>query len=184
MLIDFTTLSTLSKRHYYNGLAEAVKAGLIADPILFKLFEEHDANFQNNEPDEVLEEIITRSLIVKRDVVEQDEKEQHLRKILNFGHTIGHAIESIYHLKDYYHGECVGLGMMKILENQDIKQRLKAVLTKMELPIDVPYQNDEVIELILNDKKVNGNKITVVQVNEIGHAELEDVEIETLRKYL
>ena len=184
VLIDFTTLSTLSKRHYYNGLAEAVKAGLIADPILFKLFEEHDANFQNNEPDEVLEEIITRSLIVKRDVVEQDEKEQHLRKILNFGHTIGHAIESIYHLKDYYHGECVGLGMMKILENQDIKQRLKAVLTKMELPIDVPYQNDEVIELILNDKKVNGNKITVVQVNEIGHAELEDVEIETLRKYL
>ena len=79
-IVDLTTLKTLPRRHYYNGLAEAVKEGLIADPELFELFEKHDADFQNNEPDEVLEEIITRSLIVKKKVVEADEKEANLRK--------------------------------------------------------------------------------------------------------
>ena len=81
VIVDLTTLKTLPRRHYYNGLAEAVKEGLIADPELFELFEKHDADFQNNEPDEVLEEIITRSLIVKKKVVEADEKEANLRKI-------------------------------------------------------------------------------------------------------
>lgn len=184
VIVDLTTLKTLPRRHYYNGLAEAVKEGLIADPELFELFEKHDANFQNNEPDEILEEIITRSLIVKKKVVEEDEKEANLRKILNFGHTIGHAIESLYHLHDYYHGECVSIGMMKIIENKEIKQRLEKVLTKMNLPIDAAYNPDEVIRLIFNDKKADGKKVTVVQVNEIGHAELSDVDIETLRNYL
>lgn len=86
-------------------------------------------------------------------MVEADEKEANLRKILNFGHTIGHAVESLYHLHDYYHGECVSIGMMKIIENEEIKQRLQAILTKMNLPIDAAYDPDEVIHLIFNDKK-------------------------------
>ena len=109
VVIDLNTVKTLTKRHYHNGLVEAVKAGLIADRELFELFERAD------DLEEHLEEIIIRALKVKKAVVEQDEKEEHLRKILNFGHTIGHAIESIYHLEGYYHGECVGMGMMKIL---------------------------------------------------------------------
>ena len=70
-----------------------------------------------------VEEIITRSLLMKKKVVEEDEKEQNIRKILNFGHTIGHAIESYYHLHDYYHGECVANGMVLIEENEEIKKR-------------------------------------------------------------
>ena len=176
VLIDLNTLRTLPKRHYYNGLVEAVKAGMIADPEIFRLFEEEEI-------DQVLEEIITRSLIVKKHVVEEDEKEQNLRKILNFGHTIGHAIESIYHLHDYYHGECVAMGMMKILEDEQLKERLKSILKKMEIPLDVPYEIQEVIDFIKKDKKASGDQITIVQVREIGKAELIDMKIEDMRKF-
>lgn len=176
VLIDLNTLQTLPKRHYYNGLVEAVKAGMIADPEIFRLFEEEDI-------DQALEEIITRSLIVKKHVVEQDEKEQNLRKILNFGHTIGHAIESIYHLHDYYHGECVAMGMMKILEDDRLKDRLKTILKKMEIPLDAPYEIQDVIDFIKKDKKATGDQITIVQVRELGKAELIDIKIEDMRKF-
>lgn len=182
VMIDLNTLKTLPQRHFYNGLVEAVKEGLIADPELFSLFERNDVNLDPNDLDSDLEEIITRSLIVKKHVVEVDEKETNLRKILNFGHTIGHAIESIYHLKDYYHGECVGMGMLKILENQEIIERLEKILVKMGCPTTVPYEIEEVIDFIKKDKKVNGKKITIVQVSKIGEAELINVDIESLRK--
>ncbi len=105
VLIDFDTLSTLPRRHYVNGLVEALKAGLIYDPQLFALFE-------NGNIDDDLEKIIYRSLCMKKDVVEKDERESGLRKILNFGHTIGHAIEGYYHMEEYLHGECVAMGML------------------------------------------------------------------------
>lgn len=176
VFIDLNTLWTLPKRHYYNGLVEAVKAGMIADKTLFELFEESN-------PDDVLEEIIIRSLTVKKHVVEQDEKEQHVRKILNFGHTIGHAIESIYHLHDYYHGECVAMGMMRMTENQELKERLRRILERMNIPLHAPYDVEEVISFIKNDKKANGEYITVVKVEKLGEAELADMKIEELRQF-
>ena len=175
VVIDLNTVKTLTKRHYHNGLVEAVKAGLIADRELFELFEHAD------NVDEQLEEIIVRALKVKKAVVEQDEKEENLRKILNFGHTIGHAIESIYHLEGYYHGECVGMGMIKILEDEEIKARLRKVLLKLEVPLETEYDVDEVIEFIKKDKKANGDYVTIVQVEKIGEAKLIPVEIECLR---
>ena len=81
------TLSTLPRRHFINGLAEAVKAGLLADPELFSIFEKEDV-------DDRIGEIICRSLRFKKSIVEQDETEQGMRKALNFGHTIGHGIEA------------------------------------------------------------------------------------------
>ena len=88
VLVDFDALATLPRRHFVNGLAEAIKAGLIADPELFALFEcEH--------PEENIERIIYRSLRVKKNVVENDEHEQGQRACLNFGHTIGHGIEAV-----------------------------------------------------------------------------------------
>lgn len=178
VVIDFNTCKTLPKRHFHNGLVEAVKAGLIADPELFAIFEKDKWDEQD------FEEVIIRSLRVKKAVVEQDEKEEHLRKILNFGHTIGHAIESIYHLDGYYHGECVGIGMMKILQSEDIRQRLGAVLQKLEVPLDAAYDADEVIQFIRKDKKANGDMVTIVQVDRIGEAKLLPVKIESLRGYI
>lgn len=175
VVIDFNTLKTLTPRHYHNGLIEAVKAGLIADRELFEIFEKAE------NIDDCLEEIIPRALKVKKAVVEEDEKEQNLRKILNFGHTIGHAIESIYHLQGYYHGECVGIGMMMILENEEIKNRLRKVLLKLNVPLEADYDEDEVISFIKKDKKANGKYVTIVQVDKIGEAKLLPVEIESLR---
>lgn len=175
VLIDLNTLSTLPERHYNNGLVEAVKAGLIGDAELFELFEKTE-HIEND-----LEEIIVRALRVKKNVVEQDEKEENLRKILNFGHTIGHAIESIYHLEGYYHGECVGIGMMMILEKEEIWERLRKVLCKLNVPLSADYDVEEVIHFIKKDKKANGKYVTVVQVDKVGEAKLLPIEIESLR---
>lgn len=176
VFIDFNTLKSLPKRHYYNGLVEALKAGLIYDQELFNIFENEDIN-------EHLEEIIYRALCVKKDIVEKDEKEMGLRKILNFGHTIGHAIESYFKLSKYYHGECVAFGMLYFV-NEDIKERLLPIYKKMYLPYDVSYNKDEVFNYIKNDKKANGNSVTTVQVNRIGNADLVSMDLNDLYKIL
>ena len=182
VFVDIETLKTLDKRHFYNGLVEALKAGLIQDPVLFDLFKNHADELDINSP--YLEEIITRSLLMKKNVVEKDEKEQNIRKILNFGHTIGHAIESYYHLSDYYHGECVGNGMIYIEENESIRNDLIDILNKMNIPLLNSLDEDALIEFIKNDKKAKGNSIDIVLVDEIGKAYLKKVEIDELRKYL
>ena len=181
VFVDTDTLKTLEKRHFYNGLVEEVKAGCICDEQLFSIFKEHAAELDFNSP--YLEEIITRSLLMKRDVVQQDEKEQHLRKILNFGHTIGHAIESLYNLRDYYHGECVANGMIKIMENEEIKADLTDIFTKMHIPFVTDLDAEKCIEFIKNDKKASGNAIDIVKVDRIGWAYIEKTDIEEMRKY-
>ena len=109
VLIDLDTLKTLDARNVHNGLVEAIKTGLIGDKALFEMFENEDV--MNN-----LEEVIYRSLCFKKRVVEEDEKEMGIRKILNFGHTIGHGIES-FKKGELLHGECVGLGMLKVIDD-------------------------------------------------------------------
>lgn len=167
VLIDPDTLHTLPKRHYYNGLVEALKAGLIYDAALFSLFESGDIDAQ-------LETIIYRSLLVKKAVVEQDEKENGLRKILNFGHTIGHAIESSYHLSEYLHGECVAMGMLYFLDDPAVKKRVKKVYEALHLPAVPAFDKEKVYQLIGKDKKAAAGKITVVRVKTIGNAMLEE----------
>lgn len=85
-------------------------------------------------------------------VVETDEKELGLRKILNFGHTIGHAIESYYHLSQYLHGECVAMGMLYFM-SEDVQKRVLPIYKRMHLQSDVPYDSDEVFEILCKDKK-------------------------------
>lgn len=182
VIVDVDTLKTLPKRHFYNGLVEALKAGCIQDPVIFDLFKQHADELHVDSP--YLEEIIERSLLMKKRVVEEDEKEQHIRKILNFGHTIGHAIESLYHLHDYYHGECVANGMILIEENEKIRRDLIEILKKMEIPFVDELDEEACIRFIQNDKKAKGNEIDIVKVHELGHAVLEKVQIDDLRKYL
>lgn len=165
VFIDPDTLHTLPKRHYYNGLVEALKAGLIGDDELFALFEQENI-------DEYLDTIIARALAVKKNVVEQDEKEQGLRKILNFGHTIGHAIESCHHLHDYYHGECVAFGMMYFIADVDLKQRVMKIYERLQLPRDVNKESDQWLAMMRNDKKADHNTIDTVWVRTLGHAEI------------
>lgn len=176
VFIDINTTKTLSKRLFNNGLVEALKAGLIYDPEIFDIF-------LNENIEENVEKIIYKSLLVKKDVVEQDEKEQHLRKILNFGHTIGHGIETYYNFK-YFHGECVALGMMYMLKNQETKEKVRNILEKMSIETSVEIDFEKVFELMKRDKKANTNNITIVTVDKIGKADLEDVSFDTLYSIL
>ena len=130
------------------------------DAELFALLEES----RDLEAD--LPEIIRRSLCIKRDVVEQDPTEKGLRKVLNFGHTLGHAIEG-FHQGTLYHGECVALGMLPLC-SAGAGERLKRVLEKYELPTRVEQSGEELLPYILHDKKMGAEKVTAILVDEIG----------------
>lgn len=166
VLIDPETLVTLPRRQYINGLAEAVKAGLIADPELFDLFE-------NGDVDKDIENIIYRSLLVKKKIVEQDERESGARKALNFGHTIGHGIEAVKGVRGrrtngLYHGECVALGMLPMIEDRQLQKRTRAVLRKLGLPVRTGVDKHKVLEYMHHDKKSGGSSITVIRVPGLG----------------
>lgn len=166
VLIDPETLATLPRRQYINGLAEAVKAGLIADPELFELFE-------NGDVDKDIETIIYRSLLVKKKIVEQDERESGARKALNFGHTIGHGIEAVKGVRGrrtngLYHGECVALGMLPMIEDRSLQKRTRAVLRKLGLPVRTGVDKRKVLEYMHHDKKSGGSSITVIRVPGLG----------------
>lgn len=178
VFIDPDTLKTLPRRHYINGLVEALKAGLIYDSSLFEIFEHGDI-------DKEIDTIIKKALLVKKDVVEKDEKEMGLRKILNFGHTIGHAIESYYHLSEYLHGECVAFGMLYFIDHDEIKTRTLNIYKRLGLPASPKIDPSAVFSYLRKDKKANGDSVSIVHVNEIGKAYIIDTplqDIETLLK--
>ena len=176
VLIDLDCLKTLDTRNIHNGLVEAIKTGLIGDAELFEMFENEDVM-------ENLEEVIYRSLRFKKKVVEEDEKEMGLRKILNFGHTIGHGIET-FKQGELLHGECVGLGMLRVIEDEEIKERLRKVLLKYELPVKTEYDEEKLMEIIRHDKKGKGDSIDLIKLKEIGEALIETVDYEYIRRLI
>lgn len=174
VLIDPEVLKTLPPRQIANGLAEAIKMAATNDAELFGFIEEND-------PLQNLDRIIEGSLLIKKSVVEQDTKEQGLRRVLNFGHTAGHAIETVSGLSGLYHGECVALGML-IMADPAPRARLKRVLEKAGLPTSYEFDKQKAIQAMAMDKKVSGGFITVVDLPEIGQFELRKISLETLKK--
>ncbi len=168
VIIDPDTLKTLPKRQISNGLCEAFKMAMTSDKELFEIFANKDIT------DEVLDEIIYRSLLIKKSVVEADEREGGLRKVLNFGHTLAHAIESINDMEKYYHGECVAIGMIPMC-SESVKERLLPVLEKLGLPTVLDESADSLIEACKHDKKAFGDNITVVTVSEIGSFQMKNL---------
>lgn len=173
VIIDSQVLATLPKRHISNGLAEAVKMALTSDPELFEIFERD--NYL-----EYTDTITERSVKIKRDIVEADEKENGLRKILNFGHTLAHAIESVNGMEKYYHGEAVAAGMVPMCAAQ-VRERLLPVLNRLKLPTSFFEDTPQLIEAVRHDKKCSGNMITVVRVPKIGSYELCEISVEQLK---
>jgi len=165
VLIDPDTLSTLSDRLIVNGLIEALKMGATNDAELFSLF-------KNDNWKDHLDEIIEKALLIKKYVVEQDEKESHLRKILNFGHTIGHGFESAAHGK-YLHGECVALGML-YMSAPAVQKELLEIYEKLGfiVPDMSEFDIEEVKAAILHDKKANNKNCSVVFVEQIGQGDI------------
>ena len=167
VLIDPDTLLTLSERQIVNGLMEALKMGATSEPELFYIFK--DGNWKDN-----IDSIIEKALLVKKYVVEQDEKESHLRKILNFGHTIGHGFESAAK-GELLHGECVALGML-YMSNDEVREQLIEIYDRLgfAVPNISEFDLDEVKKAILHDKKANNKNCSVVYVSQIGDGQIEE----------
>ena len=171
VIVDPDTLSTLPRRHYINGLAEAVKASLLADPELFAIFEKGDIDAQ-------IGEIICRSLRFKKGIVEQDETEQGMRKALNFGHTIGHAFELAGHYEIWTHGQGVAAGMCvaaRLGEQMGITpagttETIQNILKEYQLPLTIPCPWDTLVEAVGLDKKNAGSDIRLIVLEDLGKA--------------
>lgn len=168
VFIDPMVLQTLPKKHFYNGIVEAIKIGAILSESLFNLIKNQDL-YQNYET------ILFEALLLKKEIVEQDEKELHLRKILNFGHTIGHALESTYPTQ-LLHGEAVALGMYMITDSIFLKKQLQEVLQKIHMNLDFPYDEVLIYQKILNDKKRISQGIEIIQISAIGTYTIECME--------
>ncbi len=174
--IDYGVLATLPFEHLKNGLAEVVKYGCIASPELFQFLEENASALLNYDAS-ALEHIIFESCRIKADIVSRDEKEGGLRRILNFGHTLGHAIEAAANY-EILHGFCVSIGMVAAarlseelgLAQRDLSTPLEALLRKLGLPVRIPKELDPAkIEAHLRaDKKVWRGKLVFVLLKEIG----------------
>lgn len=174
VLIDPEVLKTLPQRQIAAGLAEAVKMAINFDADLFARFEQED-------PLEMIDQIIAASLQIKADVVRQDEKEAGLRRVLNFGHTIGHGIETAAGLNTLYHGECVALGMLPMC-SEALRPRVKAVLQKLGLPTTCQVDADAVWQAMSHDKKLSGDTITVVYAEQAGSFQLLPMPLESLKE--
>jgi 3-dehydroquinate synthase len=183
VLVDLSLLRTLPKRDRLAGLGESVKHALVADESLFAWHEAHTAGILAGE-DALWEELIARNCRIKASVVEADEREtKGLRECLNFGHTIGHAVEQElgYELR---HGECVSLGMIAAariaggrgLVNRAEESRLRSLVKALELPTALPraVATERIIELIDMDKKVRGGRRRFVLLKGIGRYRMVD----------
>lgn len=177
VVIDPNVLDTLDERQIRAGLAESIKMAMTSDEELFEIIE----NCENyEEVKSFLPLIIERSLKIKASVVEQDEKEGGLRKVLNFGHTVGHAIESVEQGR-LLHGECVALGMLPMCDEK-VRARLEKVLVKCGLPSKIEQNATILKQFILHDKKSDGDNVCVVKVNRIGTFEFANADVEQIVK--
>ena len=175
VLIDTDTLKTLPQRQICAGLSEAVKMSITSDAELFELFENENISEEN------IETVIVRSLMIKRAVVENDEKENGLRKILNFGHTLGHGIEAEEEMHGFYHGECVALGMIPMCSSE-VKERLLAVLKKLNLPTEYKGNLDKALSFVIHDKKCRGGFVEAIFVDTVGNFRIEKISVENFSK--
>lgn len=177
VIIDTRTLDTLPMRELRSGLAEVVKHGIIYDRQYLDFIESNSKELLKRNH-EVLEKTICRSVEIKRDVVEADERESGLRAILNYGHTVGHAVEALSGFGKYRHGEASSIGMVtEALAAEDngfaesgVTKKIAGVLNKFGLPVDMPVGLDtyEIIRAIELDKKTMGGKIRLALPVEIG----------------
>lgn len=177
--INISTLKTLPEREYYSGFGEIVKHAIIRDQSFFEYLENNIEKIKARDI-ETLNFIVERNCKIKAAVVEVDEKESGLREILNFGHTIGHAVESEGDFKRF-HGECIAIGMvgicdaavrMGLFSAQDFT-RIVNLLYNLELPVAFKgLDADEIYSLMLLDKKVKRGKINYIIPVRIGEVKI------------
>lgn len=175
VLIDPDTLDTLPPRLQAEGMAEYVKMALCFDTGMFERLEAEDPR---SDPETALQNALT----LKKRVVEQDERESGLRKLLNFGHTIGHGVESAAQ-GGLYHGECVALGMLPMC-SPGLRARLKPVLERLELPTATALDKERIWQAMVHDKKSGDAGFSAVFAEEAGGAFTRQVSFDEMRGIL
>jgi 3-dehydroquinate synthase len=177
VLIDVEVLASLPRRELTAGLAEVIKYGIIEDSELFRLLEVKMDRLIGLDR-ELLVRVIATACAIKARVVEQDEREDDYRAVLNFGHTLGHALETATDYRVFLHGEAIGVGMVKAAGiswrhafcDRQCVERIRSLVEKAGLPTDLPnsVSKEALIQGIERDKKSAGGKIKFVMCSGIG----------------
>jgi 3-dehydroquinate synthase len=196
VIIDVNTLKTLDERQYRSGLVESLKHALIADAEYFAFFESNIGNLLIRD-EQTLIALARYNCHIKASVVEKDPTEKNLRRILNYGHTIGHAVET---LSDYslYHGECIAVGIIgaSLIEQKlgigsdERTNRIKDILLAISQPVHIPADQDidAILDIISRDKKAVEGKARFALIEDTGKAYCKDsqwahpVDIETVKE--
>jgi len=188
VLCDFDFLRTLPYGELKNGIAEAIKSALVGDATLFSYIEDNkeEISLVNND---AIQRIVFDSLNVKIDIVSRDETEKGERRKLNFGHTIGHAIEKVVKIP---HGEAISIGMVAsarlskrkgTLTEKDVK-RIELLLSYLQLPIKYEAERSIIMDAVRKDKKREGENIHFVLLNGIRSSRIETISIDELQEVL
>jgi 3-dehydroquinate synthase len=186
LLYDYSFLETLPDDEWINGFAEIIKHACIKDNEMFQFLEKHSImNFRSSLKDTAA--IIKKNVNIKYNVVANDEQETGERKLLNFGHTIGHAIENTSGLP---HGHAISIGMVAACHISEVindfnkadTKRISDILSKYELPISFSSDKEKTWEILLHDKKRSGNNMSFVVLDTIGKASVKNIPLDQLHK--
>lgn len=183
VLIDPEVLNTLPDTTFADGMAEVVKYGYIANPDILDMVSQPDYKAH-------ISDVIYECVKIKRDVVAIDEHDTGLRMILNFGHTVGHAVEKLGNYTELTHGQAVAIGMVAALRlgalrgDADLSAPLVALLHKIGLPTEMTHDREAIFGALLSDKKKFGSTVNFILVREPGRAEITPIEAEALHEYI
>lgn len=167
ILVDSTFLNTLNASLMGEGMSEIIKVALLFDASFVAALEQKTLT---------IDAIIERAISLKIACASMDVTDQGQRQLLNFGHTLGHALESAHHYL-YPHGQCVGAGMVLMTQDQPFGARVRALLEQYDAFMPISYDKDALIPLILGDKKRHGNTLTYVRLNKIGEGALKTIDL-------
>lgn len=176
VIIDTNTLRTLDRRLFREGLVEALKMAATFSRLLF------DKIRDSEHIEDEIDTIVAEALRLKKRIIEEDPYEQRLRRVLNFGHTVGHAIETASE-GEYCHGECVGMGMLFFCSST-VRAEIRAVLEKYGLPTRTDISANTLMSFVGHDKKRSGDVVNVVYVNEIGKFELKSMDMASIKELI
>ena len=186
ILQDTTLLKTLPEVEWENGFAEIIKHACIKDAVMFRELEAHSvSDFMHNK--KLLGTLIERNMVLKTRIVQRDEFEKNDRRLLNFGHTLGHALENLHEIR---HGHAVAIGMAaasffseKLLGFKD-SERIHNLIEKYGLPVSVPFDKEKVLEVLRHDKKRVRKEINYVLLERIGKAVIKPISLQKLDKMI
>lgn len=181
VIIDPDMLATLPQQYKDAGMAEVIKYGFIADENILKTIE--TGNLEND-----LFGLICRSVEIKKEIVTQDERDTGLRMILNFGHTIGHAIEKAGNFTAFSHGQAVAMGMKAALKigislgitPPSLLPRLQAILNRFSLDLAIPYSASQITSALSSDKKLFSDTIRFILIKTPGEAVIHNMSLKSL----